>query len=91
MAKPELTPRGLEQRHMNEYMLGHQRGQAKWLTGVLVQPRLEFCTFAKRLFYEKAHILNQLIAALRRSVGLLGRFVTVWKKANRTHKHTQLL
>ena len=44
----------------------------------------EFCSFAKRLFYEKPHVLNQSIAALRRSVGLLGRFVTVWKKAIRT-------
>ena len=50
----------------------------------------EFCTFAKRLFYEKPHVINQLIAALRRSIGLLGQFVTVCK--NRTeHTHTQLL
>ena len=38
-------------------------------------------------FYEKKLVLNQAIAALRPSVGLPGRFATVWK--NRTgHTHT---
>ena len=35
---------------------------------------------------QKKHVLNQVIAALRRSIGLPDRFVTVWK--NRTgHTH----
>ena len=67
MAKPVTkTPRGREQCHVNGYTLGHLRGHTKWLTGAPI-----------RLFYEKALILNQAIASLRRSVGLPGRFVTV--------------
>ena len=40
---------------------------------------------------KQQHVLNQAIAALRRSIGLLGRFVTVWTGHRHTHKHTQLL
>ena len=37
----------------------------------------------------KKHLINQVTAALRRSVGLLGRFVTVWKgQTGHTHTHT---
>ena len=37
--------------------------------------------------FTKKHFLNQSIAALRQFIGLLGRFVTVWK--NRTgHTNT---
>ena len=43
-------------------------------------------TAAARILYlreeavlQKEHIIKQAIAALRQSVGLLGRFVTVWK------------
>ena len=38
----------------------------------------EFCSFAKRLFYENAHVLIESFAVLRPSVSLLGRFVCVW-------------
>ena len=52
-------------------------------------------TAATRILYlheeavlRKKHVINQAIAALRRSVGLPGQFVTVWK--NRTgHTHIQ--
>ena len=44
----------------------------------------------KRVFYEKLHVLIKYFAALRRSVGLLGQFVTVWKNWT-GHKHNQLL
>ena len=76
---------------MNGYTLGCLQEQAKWLTGTPIRQPLEFCIFGKRLFYEKKkkHVLNQTIAALRRSVGLPGRFVTVWKNRTRqTHTHT---
>ena len=52
--------------------------QAKWPTGAPIWP-LKFCIFAKRLFYEKPYVINQATAALRQSVGLLGRLITVWK------------
>ena len=81
---------GREQRHLNEYTLGCLREQTKWPAGVPIRLQLEFCIFAKRLFYGKTHVVNQVIAALRRSVGLPGRLVTVWK--NQTGQtHTQLL
>ena len=36
----------------------------------------------------KKHILIQSFAALRRSVGLLGQFITVWKnQTGHTHAH----
>lgn len=38
--------------------------------------------FAKRLFHKKNTFLNQSIAVLRGSVGLLGQSVTVWKNRN---------
>ena len=41
----------------------------------------------------KKHVLNQAIAALRRSVGLFGKFITVWKNRTRqtdTRAYTQL-
>ena len=80
MTKPSTkASRGREQHHVNGYTLGCLQGQAKWRTGAPIRLPLEFFSFAKRLFYEKPHIKNQAIAALRRSVGLLGRFVTVWK------------
>ena len=88
------TPHGREQRHVNGYTLRCLRGQAKWPTGVPIWLPPELCIFMKRLFYEKPHIINQAIAALRQSAGLLGRFVTVWKNRTghaHTHKHTQLL
>ena len=50
--------------------------------GAPIRLPLKFCSSAKRPFYKKSLVLNQVIAALRRSVGLRGRFVTVWK--NRT-------
>ena len=88
MAKPVTkTPRGREQHHMNGYTLGCLQEQAKWPTGAPIQLPLEFCIFAKSLFTKKKLVLNQAIAALRPSVGLPGRFATVWK--NRTgHTHT---
>ena len=84
------TPHGQEQCH-NGYTLGRLRGQAKWPAGAPIWLPLEFCSFAKRLFYE-THI-NQAIAALRQSIGVLGQFVTVCKSRTRlththTHKHT---
>ena len=86
------TPRGREQCHMNGYTLGHLRGQGKWPTGAPIWLPLEFCSFVKRLFYRKRLIINQAIAVLRRPVGLLGQFVTVWRnRTGHTHKHTQLL
>ena len=73
------------------YTLGCLRERAKWPTGAPTQLPLEFCIFTKRLFYVKPHILNQAIAALRRSVGLLGRFITVWKnRTGHTHTHTHI-
>ena len=43
----------------------------------------------KRLFYVNKHVLNQAIVVLRRSVGLPGQFVTVWKnRTGHTHTHT---
>ena len=37
----------------------------------------------------KKHVFHQPIAALRQSIGLPGRFVTVWKnQAGHTHTHT---
>ena len=72
MANPRTkTPRGREQCHVNGYTLGLLRGQAEWPAGVPIWLPLKFCIFAKKLFYEK-HIINQAIAALRRSVGLPG-------------------
>ena len=57
----------------------------KWLTAALVTFG-EFCSFAKRLFYENLHVFL-ILPALRPSVGLLGQFATVWK--NRTgHTNT---
>ena len=86
MGKQTKTPRCREQRHVNGYTLGHLREQAKWLTCAPIWLPLKFCIFLKRLFYEKPHVLNQAIAALKRSVGLPGWFITVWK--NRTgHTH----
>ena len=77
MAKPVTkTPRGQDQRHVNGYTLRRLQEQAKWPTGAPVQLPLEFCIFAKRLFYEKKHVINQVTTALRQFVGLLGRFVT---------------
>ena len=88
MAKPVTkAPRGREQRHVNGYTLERLREQAKWPTGVPILLPLEFCIFAKRLFYERTHIINQANAALRQSVGLPGRFITVRK--NRTG-HTNI-
>jgi len=78
-----------EQRHVNGYMLGCLWEQAKWPTSAPIWLPLEFWIFAKRLYYEKTLILNQAIAVLRQSVGLPGRFVTVWKKpTGHTHTHT---
>ena len=38
---------------------------------------------------QKKHVINQAHAALRQSVGLLGRFITVWKnQTGHTHTHT---
>ena len=55
------------------------REQAKWLP-------LEFCIFVKMLFYKK-HLINQVTLVLRRSLGLLDQFITIWK--SRTgHTHT---
>ena len=71
---------------MNGYTLGRLLEQAKWPTGAPIRLPLEFCIFAKRLFYGKPHVITQATAALSRSVGLLGQFITVWK--NRTgHRH----
>ena len=83
------TVRGQEQCHVNGYTLGQLRGQAKRPTVAPIRLPLEFCIFAKRLFYENTHVIDQVIAALRRSVGLLGRFVTVLKNLELdTHTHT---
>ena len=41
-------------------------------------------------FTKEKHVLKQVITALRRSVGLPGQFVTVWKY-RAIHTHTQLL
>ena len=51
------TPRGQEQCHINEYMLGHLLEQEKWATGALIWRPLEFCIFAKRLFYKNPRSL----------------------------------
>ena len=78
MAKPVTkTPRGPEQRRVNEYTLWRLQEQAKWPTGAPIWLPLEFCIL--RLFYEKPHVINKVTAALRRSVVLIGQFVTVWK------------
>ena len=45
----------------------------------------------RRSCFTKMHVFIQSFAALRRSIGLLGWFVNVWKKARWTHKHNQLL
>ena len=71
------TPRGRERRHVIKYTLVRQRWLAKWLTGALVANSVAL----RRGCSTKKHVLNQSIAALRRSVGLLCRFVTVWKKS----------
>ena len=71
MAKP-VTKDHVVESNVNGYTLGRLREQAKWPTGVPEQLPLKFCIFAKRLFYEKKHILNQVIAVLKRSVGLRG-------------------
>ena len=73
---------------MNGYTLRRLRGQVKWPTGVPILLPLKFCSFAKRLFYEKTHVINQVIAALRQSVGLLDQFVTVGKNLT-GHTQTQ--
>ena len=73
MAKPVTKrPRGREQHHVNGYTLGRLQEQAKWPTGAPIWLPLKFCIFVKRLFYEKAHVLNQVIAVLRQSLGLPG-------------------
>ena len=90
MAKPVLiTPHGWERCQVNGYMLGRLQEQAKWPTGAPIRLPLKFCIFAKRLFHEKPLVLNQPIAVLRQSVGLPGRFVTVWKnQTGHTHIHS---
>ena len=46
-------------------------------------------TMAKSTPTVTPHILIQFFAALRQSVGLLGRFITVWKnRTGHTHTHT---
>ena len=53
-------------------------------------------TAATRILYlrkeavlRKPNLLNQAIVVLRQSVGLPGRFVTVWKnRTGHTHTHT---
>ena len=64
--------------------------QTKWTIVATIWLPLEFCIFAKRLLYEKPYVINQAIAALKQSVGLLfDRFVTVWKNCTgHTHTHT---
>ena len=57
---------------------------ADWCASTASTRILYLC---KEAVLRKPHVLNQLIATLRQSVGLLGRFVTVWKKANRTQTH----
>ena len=83
------TPRGREQHHMIKYMLMCQQRRAKWLIGASGFDE-NSVALQRGCFTRKKQVLNQLIAALRRSVGLLGQFVTVWK--NQTgHPPTQLL
>ena len=60
------------------------RGQGKWLTGAVVWLRLKICSYVKRLFYKQTHVLNQSIAVLRRSVGILGQI----KPDTQTHPTT---
>ena len=92
IAKPVTqTPRGREYRHVNGYTLGCLRGQAKCPTGAPIRLPLEFRSFAKRLLYEKPLVLNQAIAALRRSIGLPGRFVTAVVDENSENLCLQLL
>ena len=55
---------------------------SKWPTGAPIWLPFEFCRFARGCFTKKKHVVNQVIAALRWSVGLPGRFVTVLE--NRT-------
>ena len=42
-------------------------------------PATRILYLRKEAVFTKTHVLNQAIAALRRSVGLPGQFVTVWK------------
>jgi len=39
----------------------------------------EFCSYVRRLFSKKLHVIIKYFAVLRQSVGLLGQFATVWK------------
>ena len=104
MAKPVTKrPRGREQRHMNEYMLGCLQEQENG------QPVHQYCCHSSSVssrrgcftktphfkpvhqygchsnsvssrrgcFTKKKHVLNQAIAALKRSVTFPGWFVTV--------------
>ena len=75
--KPALTPSGREQRHMIKiHWLAKVNEMADSCTSKL---QCEFCSFAKRLFLCKITRFNPIFTVLRQSLGLLGRFITVWK------------
>ena len=64
---------------------------ADWCASTASTRILYLC---EEVVLRKKHVLNQSIAALRRFVGLLGRFVTVWKKSKpdtQTHPTTVTL
>ena len=89
MAKPVTkTPRSQEQRH-DGYTFGCLWEQAKWPTGAPIQLPLEFCIFAKRLFYEKTNFKSSDCSAemIHRSSWPI-RYCL--EKPD-THTHTQLL
>ena len=82
------TSCGREQRHMNRYTLGCLQEQAKWPIGVPIRLSLEFCIFAKRLFYEKKKTRFKssdcTAEAIRTSFWLISYCL---EKSNWTHTH----
>ena len=72
-----------EQSHVNEYTLGCLRA-SKMADRCANTVATQILYLLEKAVLQKTLVLNQAIAMLWRSLGLPGRFVTVWT-------HTQLL
>ena len=88
MAKPVTkTPHGQEQCHVNGHTLGRLQGQAKLPTGAPIWPPLEFCTFAKRLFYESPTLQIKRLQRWGDPYVFLANSL-LFVKSHQTHTHT---
>ena len=82
------TPQGQEQRHVNRYTYAQAPARASKMADWCANTAATQILYLREEAVLRENILNQATALLRRSIGLLDRFITVWKNRTHTHTHT---